>query len=151
VVGPQQFQPRLEALEDRAVPAAFAFDALNRGWWLENGSHSASNNNTYTGQDGDGTQRFNSFFSYDLSGLTGAQVRTAKLRLELEAYFGPDASEAVSLFDVSTPANVLEASGSERPDIFQDLQSGNSYATVNFTRGQVGTVVEITLNSQAVA
>ena len=80
--------------------------------WLvqPNGLHTAANLNTLVGQ-GSSTVRFRSFFVFDLATLThpaGAGV----LRLELEAYLGPDPMEYVALYDVEYP---LRRAG-PRPD-----------------------------------
>lgn len=150
----------LEALEDRTlmsnsvvapvvsvIPVTLA--AVNRGWWDDSGYHDSFNDNTFTGQDGGGFTRYNSYFTFATSGLSA--VTSAVLRLELESYYGPDPSELVTVYDVSTDAATLEASNFGQTEIFSDLQSGNTYGSVTFSPEQVGSVVDIALNSQAIA
>lgn len=125
-------------------------NAFDRGWWDDAGGHSSGNKNTFTGQDGTGTEQFNSFFSFNLAAV-GGTVTGGTLKLELEAYFGPDSSEAFTVFDVGTSIATLNASGSGQLGIFNDLQSGNVYGSGIGTAAQVGSVLNITLSPQAIA
>ncbi|HKQ50422.1 MAG TPA: S8 family serine peptidase [Phycisphaerae bacterium] len=122
-------------------------DAVQRGWWMNDGFHDSTNNNTFTGQDGGGADIFNSYFSFDLSGV--GTVASATLRLELENYYGPDPSESVTVHDVSTPAATLEASGTNVA-IFNDLQTGSVYATFTARASDVGTILDIPLSAAAI-
>ena len=124
-------------------------DASDRGWWRNDGYHSASNKNTITGQNGSGTQLFHSFFVFDLSSVPAGSFMNAKLRLEIENYFGPDSSESLTISDVSTPIEILTSSGTNVA-VFNDLGSGNSYGNFTVVPADVGSVLEITLNSQAI-
>ena len=131
-----------------AAAEVVTLDAVHRGWWKETGYHDSANNNTFTGYHNSGLY-YNSYFIFDVSALDTAS--SATLRLEIENYYGPDASESLTVYDVSTPAAQLEASGTGRVDIFEDLQSGNAYATFTVTPDDVGNVLEIPLNAQGVA
>jgi len=123
-------------------------DATERGWWDETGDHTSSNDNTYTGFDG--IEVLNSYFIFDLSGITG-DMTGARLKLELQNYYGIDPSETFSVYDVSTDAATLEASGTGQTAIFDDLQTGNVYGTFEVTSGDVGTIIEIPLSASAVS
>jgi hypothetical protein len=124
------------------------FDAFDRGWYDDSGFHDNPNKNTFTGQNGSGTEQFNSFFTFDLTGLTG--VSSGTLRLELESYFGVDASEAFTVYDVVTDVSTLNASNFGRVDIFGDLESGSVYGTGTATPGDENTVLEIPLSNAAI-
>jgi hypothetical protein len=125
-------------------------DASNRGWWRNDGYHDASNKNTITGQGSTGSQRFNSFFVFDLTSVLPGSITNATLRLEIENYYGPDTSESLTAYNVSTPISVLTSSGTNVA-VFDDLGSGNSYGDFTVLPANVGSILEITLNSQALA
>jgi hypothetical protein len=105
------------------------------------------NKNTLTGFSS-GTE-YNSYFSFDLSGVTGTVV-SAQLALEQQMYYGADASETASIWDVSTNADVLSAT-SQSIAIFLDLQSGTQYGTLTGSPDTTGTIITTTLNAQAVS
>lgn len=123
-------------------------DATERGWWSEAGDHSSSNDNTFTGFDG--SYVLNSYFIFDLSGITGNKTG-ARLRLELQNYYGVDPSETCSVYDVSTDAATLEADGTGQTAIFNDLETGNVYGTFEVESGDVGSIIEIPLSAKAIS
>ena len=129
-------------------------DAVHRGWWQDSGFHQAANRNTTTGQlvtssrGGPILHAYHSYFVFDVRRAT--MVTTAGLRLELVDYFSPDSSESVTVYDVSTDAATLMADGMDVA-IFNDLGTGNAYASFVVSAADVGTVVEIPLNAQAIA
>ncbi|MHC4882648.1 MAG: hypothetical protein ACYTCV_08625 [Planctomycetota bacterium] len=124
-------------------------DASDRGWWRNLGNHDANNKNTYTGWWNNLTS--NSFFVFDLTSVPPGSFSDATLRLEIEDYYGPNASESLTIYDVSTPISVLTSSGTNNVAVFNDLESGNSYGNFTVNRTDVGSILEITLNSQALA
>jgi hypothetical protein len=147
------FAPFLAVLLMASTPAsAVTSTATDRGWFDEIGQHRVSNKNAYAGQDG--SAQFRSFFVFDLSSLSGTAT-SATLRLEHEQYFGPDATETFDVFDVSTSAAALGTdhfmSNAAGQSIYDDLGTGNLYASnIVASPGTVGTILEITLNSQAI-
>ena len=56
----------------------------------------------------------------------------------------------MSVWDVSTPAATLEATGNSMT-IYNDLMTGNPYGTFTVLQSEVGSIKVITLNSQAIA
>jgi hypothetical protein len=133
-----------------AAPAsAQTFDASSRGWYNQNGVHNATNLNTLVGQ-GTATDRFRSFFVFDLATLS-RPAGSGVLRLELEAFMGPDAFEHVAVYDVSTPASDLVLSQTGRSDIYADLGGDVLYGAVLATPADVGSVLEIPLSPEAIA
>ena len=144
--------------------AAFGItiDAFDRGWYEDDGFHSAGIKNTWTGYTHlvpeDDFKLFNSFFSFDLAALSGT-VTSGTLRLELEGYYSPDSSEAFTVFDVTTDVNTLIQSCPgllQDPfdpcyRIYGDLQSGATYGTGVASVSDIGTVIDITLSPAALA
>ncbi|MGH9369550.1 MAG: hypothetical protein ACRD3M_18000, partial [Thermoanaerobaculia bacterium] len=134
-----------------AAPAsAQTFDASSRGWYLHTGRHMASNFNTYAGQNGSGTDRYNAFFVFDLRGLT-RPVGSGVLRLEIEAFFGPNTGERFTLYDVTTDVAQLVAGQTVRTDIYQDLGSGAVYGAGRGRRLDVGKIIEVPPTAAALA
>jgi hypothetical protein len=127
---------------------SFLLDAVSRGWWNSLGDHMSSNRNTFTGALD--TNTYNSFFTFDLRGMAQT-VQGAALLLEQESYFGSDASEQLSIWDVSTDAGTLEADGTRKTAIYFDLQSGARFGSASAFPGNDGTVLAIELNSAGVA
>jgi hypothetical protein len=120
--------------------------ATDRGWYADTGVHMAVNKNTFTGMSP--PSHYNSYFTFDLSGVTGTIV-SAQLSLELEHFFGTDMSETASIWDVSASASQVSMS-STSTTIFQDLQSGSKYGTFTGTPAAVGTNIATTLSAQAI-
>ena len=128
-------------------------DQVDRGWHSNSPSfpHSAVNQNTLTGHLLGGAL-LRSYFTFNVSllDLTTLPVVKARLRLELEAYNSPDGSETIRVYDVSTPAATLDASGFNL-DVFNDLGTGNVYAQTVLSSANVGSIIEMTLSDQAIA
>lgn len=137
-----------QAKGDPDCQSSFSFDAINRGWWNSLGDHQSANDNTFTGSlDSSG---YNSYFTFDLSGLTGV-AQSARLYLEHEAYYGSELSEQISVWDVGTDATTLESSGSRNTSVYNDLQSGSSYGSAVLYASTVGSTLEIVLSPAAIA
>lgn len=142
----------IEATFDAVVIAErvdVTLDAVHRGWWDDNGNHTASNNNTFTGALSNG-KILNSYFIFDLSAVTGV-VEYAMLRIEVERYFSTDLLEDLSIWDVGTDPVTLEADGTGNVAVFDDLQSGLTYGSFTVFAADEGKVLVIALNFQAVA
>ncbi len=129
-------------------PTQIILDAIHRGWWRNDGVHTASNNNTLTGQDGGG-QQFNSYFIFDLAGVTGTVV-SAELHMEVEQYSSADSQETITIWDVTTNTTTLEADGPSIP-IYDDLMTGPQYGAFNVQSGEVGQIKVTPLSTGAVA
>ena len=121
--------------------------ATDRGWFEDNGLHYPNNKNTFTGSDG--LAQYNSFFSFDLHGVTGTIV-SAQLVLELESFISQDMAETASIWDVSESPAVL-ANSMQGLAIFSDLQSGSEYGQFTATSANVNSTIVTTLNAAAVA
>ena len=130
-------------------PFQIVLPAINRGWWRDDGVHNSGNDNTLTGLVGSTSWRYNSYFIFDLSAVTGTVV-AAELWLEVENYTSPDPLETLSVWDVSTPAATLEANGTGQLQIYNDLMTGNQFATFTVQQSDVGAVKTISLSPQAV-
>ena len=131
------------------------FNAIERGWFAESGAHSAKLRNTSVGMAGHlGVLR--AFLVFDLAALDmEMSVEKATLHLELEAYLSPEAQETLVASSVGIPARA--ATMTYRPgsatgkSIFEALGSGVEYGRATVSSGDVGRVVEIPLQAQALA
>jgi Notch-like protein len=132
---------------DEGCGITVTLDAYQRGWWSSLGAHTSTNDNTYTGRSG--VDLYNSYFSFDLTGVTGTVI-AAELRLELEYWAGTDPSETCTIWDVSTAATTLEATGTSVP-IYTDLMTGNQYGSNVFLSSGIGTVYTMSLSAQALS
>jgi hypothetical protein len=122
--------------------------AIDRGWFDDTGFHDPTIKNTFTGFSLGAT--YNSFFVFDLVGVSGT-ILSAQLLLEEENFFGPSAKQTASIWDVSESGAVLALSSpSLRPQIFQDLQTGNQYGSFVGSAQAIGTTFTITLSLKAV-
>lgn len=125
-------------------------NAVNRGWFRSDGRHITDNENTFSGFAS--SRRYHSFFVFDLDSLAGT-VDSATLHLELEQYTSFNSTLTFDLFDVSATAAALDATYIQ-PDatgtaIHNDLGSGSIYATTTVSSSNVGTVLNIPLNTLA--
>ena len=135
-------------------------DATDQGWYAKDlgvnfgdGVHTASNENTLTGR-ATNDRDLRSFFVFDLT-AEAEPVIAAELRLELENYSSGSASESFGVFDVSASASELNTDyGDDDPDglaIYDDLGSGEVYASKTVAPVDVGSVIAIPLSAQAVS
>jgi hypothetical protein len=135
-------------------------NAIDQGWYAKDlgvnfadGVHTASNENTLTGR-ATNDRDLRSFFVFDLTAET-EPVIAAELRLELENYSSGSPSESFGVFDVSASAAELNMDyGDDDPDglaIYDDLGSGEAYASKAVAAVDVGSVIAIPLSAQAVA
>ena len=128
--------------------APVTLDAVDRGNFRSDGRNNAPIENTYTGHAST-PRRYNSFFVFDLASLAGT-VDNATLLMELEQYFGPYSTLTFDVFDVSATATELDtsfaASDTNGIAIYNDLGSGNIYATETVSAADVGTTLNIPLS-----
>jgi hypothetical protein len=119
---------------------------LWRGWHASSGPHTSDNDNTLTGENG--AAFYNSYFVFPLTGFTASSIQQLTLQLQLEMYSTADAQETFSVWDVTTPAATVEASGTNI-NIYNDLGSGVQYATGTAAAAQINTLLTIPLNAMA--
>ena len=130
------------------VAQTVTLDAIHRGWWSESGLHTASNNNTYTGYHGGSAMFYNSYFIFDLGGLSGT-VLAVKIKLEIQAWYSPKSEQTMSVWDVTTAPPIVEANGSGQTEVFDDLGSGHRYGTFTVQQADVGQVLTTALGPQS--
>lgn len=138
-----------------------AISAADRGWYRIDGQHVVSNKNTFTGDGGARDSIFRSFFTFDVPILPG-DVVAAQLNLQLYGIllsgYGaiPDSILfPFTIYDVGTSATDL---ATERPrgsvagqSIYQDIGSGLIYGQYAAHSSEVGTILTIDLNQQAIS
>jgi hypothetical protein len=121
-----------------------------RGWQANTAanSHDTTNDNTVTGAVGSGL--YNSYFVFSLAGFTASAITSVKLELEMESYVSSDASESISVWDVTTPSATVETTA-QNTTIYNDLGGGVQYGSATVTSASVSATapVQFMLNAQA--
>jgi hypothetical protein len=124
----------------------------NRAWFSETGFHSLflSTGNYVTGDLIGGHSNYRNVFVFDLTELS-QPILSAQLALTVPVagYGSPDSSENYELHDVVTPIATLQTA--DGIAVWNDLGTGVVYGSRTMTAADIGTVVEIELNSSAVA
>ena len=106
-----------------------------QGWWSATFPNSPGNTNYFVGDlFSDGTTLLNDFFTFDISNLAGQIAVSATLSVTQFDVLSDSgrASKLYYLFEVSTPAGLLDAIGGTNATIYNDLGSGNSYGNSAF-------------------
>ncbi|GAB5407442.1 MAG: hypothetical protein Aurels2KO_56730 [Aureliella sp.] len=119
------------------------------GWYNESGRHQPTNTNYIAGWSKDpfpGAFHRN-FFTFDLGTITG-QVTSATIQLLANGIVLPS---TYTLYDVQTPTEVLTAGGTGLVAIYEDLGDGAIFGSREVNRDLSGQVIEITLNTSAIA
>jgi hypothetical protein len=93
-----------------------------------------------------------SFFAFDLSGLTNVEITSAVLSVGNSpgGYFSTIGQKDLGVYDVSTPISALIAGQPNPAAIFSDLQSGTIYGAVGTGNWMNGSQVNIALNQYAI-
>lgn len=120
-----------------------------RGWHANvTATHDTANDNTITGTTGGVI--YNTYYVFPLAGVTATSIAEVKLELEMESYVG-DASEVISIWDVSTPAATVEQTAGVNVAIHNDLGTGHKYGMATVTAASTGaaTPVSFMLDAQA--
>jgi hypothetical protein len=140
-----------------AAPPATVVPYTDRGWYSEVGLHFANHPNYLVG-DGRGpvctcaNGDYRNFFVFDLSSVT-QRIASATLALYVpnpRGFVSSDGSENYELYDVVTPIASLR-DGSAGLAAHADLGDGVVYGNRLMTAGDLGNVIEISLNSSAIA
>jgi hypothetical protein len=135
-------------LMSTAQAATISYTSVDNGWYKQDGDHYFGNKNTYTGWLGG--EVYNSYFTFNLSGLQGQKITSATLTVQAGngIYASPDASEQIQIWDVTGTPN-------QEPsiDLFNDLMTGTKFgqSTVSSVTEAVMPEVRVTLNSAAFA
>jgi hypothetical protein len=124
----------------------FAGSTSNQGWWSGTFSNTNGNTNIFVGDPG-GAQ-LNNFFTFTLRGMQESVV-SATLRIK-DVGSASNLPVLYSLFDVSTDAATLNANDGTNAAIFNDLGSGDLYASVNVLVSP-SNPFDIALNAAAIA
>ena len=143
----------------RVSAETVVIDYTFRGWYSQLGEHNSSNLNYIAGDlRGPGCDAclddYRNFFIFDLAGID-QPIQSATLALfvpgpPLPGYSSPYGKEAYELHDVVTSLTKLRA-GTGGVEAWTDLGSGVVYGVRSMTAADSGSVIEITLNSSAIA
>lgn len=128
----------------------------DNGWFGSNGTHNNINTNIITGVSGGRTYR--NFQVFDISGLIGTVTSATLTYRAGNGQYLADASETVTLFDVTTPASAFGASypanSSTGRAIYTDLGTGTVFGSTTVfrpTNGNTMPEVAITLNADGIS
>jgi hypothetical protein len=123
-----------------------------RGWYTANGGHTSVNDNTLTGLYPLMNLNYNSYFVFTLN-FTATTVSSVTFEVEKENYTSSDATETLSVWDVTTPAATLEANpvnATVGTQTHNDLGSGTTYGTGTIQMSAAtGSVISVPLNAAA--
>lgn len=127
----------------------FTLINTDSGRYDDRGFHDSTNKNYLAGSvtDNNNTRSYRNFFVFDLSGVSGS-ITSARLQLFTNIVSG---SGSYSVFDVTTPVSGLTAFQTGRADIFADLGSGVGYGSTTITRSDLGSLITVDLNAEAIA
>ncbi len=131
----------------------FGYGPHSQGWWSENLA-GTSQSNVYAGHTFFNTAR--NFFTFDLSGLSLAEdEKIVSAVFSGLTYTTGGVTSGVSLnvlytlFDVSTDAETLNKNDSLNLAIYDDLGTGNSYGSREFSNEKYENDFEMSLNELA--
>jgi hypothetical protein len=130
--------------------------AVDSGFYVDSGDHVSLNTFVTAGFGGTGcggsNQEFRNFFVFDLSAASGTIVG-ARLRIQVPVgnYVSGNATEDLSLFEVSTAIATLTAGGTGLTAIYDDLADGTEYGARTLSVADEGTVIEIPFNNAGLA
>lgn len=121
----------------------------NQGWWSKNHENFNTEPNHYTGSDYYG--EFRGFFTFDLAGFDldpGETIVSAKLSLFTSdvLVLGGD-FETLGFYHVSTNSIALNYNDGISTSIYNDLGSGDQYATQDYYGSDSDSIVDTMLNS----
>jgi PEP-CTERM motif len=125
----------------------FTGGVRNQGWWSATIGNNNTNDNYGVGTVTGGS--VNDFFTFDLESFSGGAT-SAVLSLVTTGTTAVGLPVTYSLFDVSTDAATLNNNTGVNAGIFNDLGSGNLYASLNVNVYPTPTM-DITLDAAALA
>jgi hypothetical protein len=130
--------------------ASVEISATNSGWYRSIGTNFPTSPNYVAGTISQ--YNYRNFFVFDLSAVTET-ILSATLKLENPQITNNSAPSTYTLYDVSTSVSALMASqtGSIGTGIYTDLGSGISYGSIALNSTIGSGMVEVTLNSDAIA
>ena len=126
----------------------FTDRVLNQGWWAKGSDTQNKNDNYIVGTCCGLKIEYRDFFTFDLSAIRD-RVLSAELRVNSGDIRG-QALEQLGLFDVSTPAELVNNNRGLNAEIFRDLGTGTSYGTFTIAKSQRQELLTLTLNRSAI-
>jgi hypothetical protein len=127
----------------RCGNATFDVTATARGSYASSTWYPPASGITISGNCCGGNE-MRAYFVFPIPTFTG-RVRFVLLHLEQVKYESPDESEALAVYDVSTPVTTLTAHPRPWDSIFADLGDGTQLGTCNVTASGTGTTIPILL------
>ncbi|MDH5751878.1 MAG: hypothetical protein OEZ59_05615 [Deltaproteobacteria bacterium] len=138
---------------------SFTVTPSDKGWYTVLGDHTPTTENTATGMLLTSAVYYRSFFTFDLSGVTGTTVVNPVLRLGVYSMQSVvEEMESFCIYEVSTDVTTLVAGGTGLTAIYDDLGTdslggGANYGCFDVLISDVGsgTPLTIPLNASAAA
>jgi MYXO-CTERM domain-containing protein len=125
-------------------------NSFDRGYYRNDGVHTAINHTYLTGNSGGG--RYRGWFAFALPELEGEHVVGATLRMLAATVSG--GPQTVTLFDVGADLGDLttgHSAGGSGQEIFDDLGTGAVFGSRAFTGAESNQFVEYTINAAGIA
>lgn len=140
---------RAETYVFHTSDSQFRAGVENQGWWSPTRPNSDLNDNYYVGRLNG--HLLNNFFTFDLSSLdlTDKLIQSVRLEVSRFEYASPFPFETYVLYDVSTPADILNYNRGTSAAIYSDLGSGTSYGSFAVSRGPRTDILSFQLNDAA--
>jgi hypothetical protein len=123
---------------------------LNQGWWSSGIANDLFNDNYIVGRCCGVPGTYRDFFTFDLSAVDQHVVFASLVVFTGTMRVKGGSTEQLRLFDVSTPADVLNHNRGRNPAIFRDLGTGTSYGDYSLGRDQARSRIKLTLNRDAI-
>jgi hypothetical protein len=122
-------------------------DAVDSGWYNNNGEHIPENTNYIIGNLAGvpSNLSFHNFLAFDLSDVTG-DITSATLKLFTYDIIG---ALTYNLYDISTPADMLTSGGNGLVNIYDDLNSGVRWGGIDLDVSLMNQFIQIQLNESA--
>lgn len=130
------------------VEASNVIDSIDTGWYSEDGVHSPTNVNYFSGQLSG--KEYRNWFVFDLSAYSDISQATLRTYMIPLGYVSNDVDENWVLREISTSVTDL-TDGTGGVSTFSDLGSGEIFGEVAVVAGDAGDYVEVELNSLALA
>lgn len=121
----------------------------NQGFWEHNRANGETNANYATGKPSSDGIEHRGYLTFYL-GSVDRPVISAKLLIARGPQDSPLQSAALGIFDVSTPPRTLNRQGGINNAVFEDIGTGNLYASGVVPRSGEANFIEFDLNSTAV-
>lgn len=139
-------------IQTLTINGSQTIQASDAGWYTDNGTHFADNDNYVVGTLNNHT--YHDFFVFDLTTVSGP-ITSAELSLYVPSTVGYVNSNSSAItyqnWDVSTQLSLLTSNQTSATSIFSDLGTGTLFGTVTVGPEVQGQQVHVSLNGAALS